>query len=291
MFCPDGYFHWGEMLENVGHWSETSLFADALAANDHDPSLAFSSYPKALYSLVPEMVDLRTFNFFLSLRHSWVVANYMQQHVPYLCSPTGAVLRGSWWTGRHADKLDWCQWHWPPNEMSEFSSFFEFFENGNFDAKSIWQRFPCIDHELGLIKLKVNSLQLFMSALDLQGTEDETLAKRILDTCFRPFEGWALCWKNDILPEYLGDALQDLGLVSDSWSYLLKSGSEASAMTPQKSGVERCRDEVLSGFPEGKGLNTWEQIESITGWSRRQINRAVLEFEEMRSWAKAGQDP
>lgn len=288
MFCPDGYFHWGEMLEQVGYWSDTSLIADALVANERDPSLAFSTYPRALISLVPEIVDLKTFEFLLGLKRSWAVANYMQQNIPYLCSPTGAVLRGNWWTGRHADKLDWCGWQWPPNEMSEFSSYFEFFEKGSFDAQSIWLRFPCIDHELGLVKLKVNSLQLLMSALDLHGSEEESQAKRILETCFRPFEGWALCWKTEILPKTLGDALHDLGLVSDSWSYLLDSETAGSASGPQKSGVERCRDEVLSAFPDGKGSNTWSQIEDASGWSRRQINRAVLEYDEMRDWAKGG---
>lgn len=49
--------------------------------------------------------------------------------------------------------------------------------------------------------------------------------------------------------------------------------------------------DVSSALPEGKQDLTWQQVETITGYSRRSINRALAAVGGHEWWAKGGQRP
>lgn len=44
-------------------------------------------------------------------------------------------------------------------------------------------------------------------------------------------------------------------------------------------------------FPNGKGKATWPEVEAKTGYSRRQINRALEAFSGQDAGQYSGQDP
>lgn len=295
MFCPDGFIHWGDLCEMVDYWASTVIGIECLASKGPIPPSAFSKsgYYSSQAMNAPDILGPRNTEqrhgqprFIQALLEWWMVANFSQQHVPFICSPEGTVLKTSWWTTRHADQLDWCPWSWPPQKNSAFSSYFRNFQENGFSGDDIAARFPYVDANTGVISLKNNSETLLRDAICGGGSCENI--KPIIKANFQPFLGWSLCWKEDDLPETLEEILDGFGLVGEHWRHILEEDIGPKTSSSNFRNPKDVIDCILTAYPNGKGSATWDSVETKVGYSRRHILRVLENDPEHYSWANTG---
>jgi hypothetical protein len=78
------------------------------------------------------------------------------------------------------------------------------------------------------------------------------------------FEGQALCIKIDAADQFTGSAFDD-------W--------KPEQVPAVGSGVDDAYRSFKEKYPNGRGSATWEEVERVLGWSRRQIERGIKKFE------------
>lgn len=297
MFCPEGYIHWGDFLGMTEYWAETVIAAENLVQLGEDPTKASDDRGRAsvLHKAFPEIlgVDGMVGNFdeaqfVYELFHTWIIANFIQNHLPVMCSPTGTILKTNWWISRHADQLDWCHWSWPPQKNLSFLRYFDNYRRGNFNGKDIDARFPCLDPSTGVIVTKNNSESLL--GLALNADENSESVHRIFEQCIKPFAGWSLCWKAEELPKTLEQVFDELGIISESWRSILGDTPSSTKSGFASKGMAYTLSCVLDAFPDGKGNATWAEVENRVGYSRRSILRAIKASPTHSNWAAIGQN-
>lgn len=274
------------------YWASGVYQARWLAKNGRDVSIAFSSQAEAEV-LTQQFRDQTSFaevrdhgrikQFEEGLFQAYIISQFLASRQAYACSPQGSVLKVSSVIHHHRDWLIDCHWEWPARENAAFYSYFKFFDEGKFSADDVFDRFCCFDASTGLIKEKNITLK---GLEDAAGYPDyERAAQNLLSVLIRPLTGWALCWKEDTLPETLEECLDELGLVEDDWRMALHGEKVQS----QGTGLAATLASVLEAYPNGKGTDTWPQVESRVGYSRRNIVRALNTSVEHRGWATRGQ--
>lgn len=78
------------------------------------------------------------------------------------------------------------------------------------------------------------------------------------------FEGQALCIRTDVADQYTASAFDD-------W--------KPEQVPAVGSGLEAAYRCFKDAYPNGRGETIWQEVEKVTGWSRRQIKRALKKFE------------
>lgn len=270
--------------------------AQWLVENGKDPTAAFSSYAEG--EMLTEQIrqqksftEMKTFGrekrFQEGLLQAWMISHFLEPRQTYACSVEGRVLKVSNVLLHHRDWLIDCAWKWPPREAAEFRTYYELFDQGSFSEHEIFDRFCCLDAETGLIKEK----NITRSGLEdaVSDPDRRQAAKVLIGTVVKPFSGWALCWKEDCLPETLEECLNELGLVEDRWRGALSNEGSTRPRQRVGAGLAATLASVLEAYPEGKGAATWLEVEDRVGYSRRNINRALAQSEEHRDWATRGQ--
>lgn len=98
-----------------------------------------------------------------------------------------------------------------------------------------------------------------------------------LTEVFSAFNGWSLVCKNDDIPIRANDITYLVELRKTNKNQI-------------NTGIADAYNCFVSSFPDGKGAATWAEVERVTGYSRRQINRGIRLLGGQKARAESGQD-
>ena len=265
MFCPVGYVSFSDALSNI---DDLCFYAYLKMTGQREEGQVFR------LSQDDEMIrsglvkNRGNGQFARELMMEILLARLLELSPPLACSPNGTVMQLSEPFFLHADRLDWIHIRWPLDEMSEFSSYFDYHKAGKFSGISVRQRYCFIDAELGLITIKHNSRRLFDSAWhssEQWGSQMISLAEN--------FKGWSLCWNESDLPTS-HDLVSQAFPVEAGQSFWMAAFSEQT--DPMGNSSDRILSMLLEAYPEGK-KDKWDIVERRVGYSRRAIERALAD--------------
>lgn len=290
MFAPRGYYTWNEVARATNDWAETIVRAHHLGV----PKSRLADYIEGedeyaylwMEHLKANPTEVAIHPHEVHLLSAYLMANFMLSTPVSMCSPTGTVLRAPEVALVHADRFDYCVWDWERHESSQFRIFYQSATDGSLKAANPWDRFCFAEQFSGSINLKNNSIKTVLRASHSWDL-NEADVKRVITH----FLGWALCWHADDIPKKtemifnaMGGEFIDFAKAWDQLDQGPRNVRESAKVGSSLDFVYQCLIEV---FPDGKGHATWAEIESKTGYSRRQINRA-LKQQNASWWASGG---
>jgi len=284
MFTPEGYWSWHDAVHSASEWT-LEIVAASLA-----PELTYEQLEaaphrckEAIYKKfvsTNRVENLSEARFAFDLLELWILANFMDSYEAVLCSPTGTTLRCPPLLSAHGDAFDWWTWPLSKEKMSdgEAYGYFNAFRAGLFHIGHAQERFCAIDFNTGYVRLKANTVNLLSSAsYGHSETRAETL--RFIDEQIRPIVGWSICWNPAEMPKTREELFESLGFGDLKLSE--KSGSNGR-------GAENVLQCILQAFPDGKGDETWPNVEEKVGYSRRSIVRTLKQKGLYSEWAQGG---
>lgn len=292
MFTPEGYWSWDEICVAVCDWTQDITLATRF------PSFVRAAEDWTSYE-IDQLIHQKLLdegfaenraelNFALRVCELWVLANFLDTFDTVLCSPSGRTMRCHPPIKAHGDAFDW--WTWPLSQkkfgVTESTGYLDYFRNSNFQIADAKDRFCAIDYVTGQIKLKPNSVQLFLQSSYGHGPSDND-ARRFIEEQVRPFIGWSICWNPKDIPKTKSEIYSEIGFQDVDWATFEASiRTSKIAKDTQHQSVMEC---LLSAYPNGKGKATWETVELKVGYSRRSIVRALKQNGLWEDWAEGGQ--
>jgi len=193
MWCPDGYFSWNTVLMRLFQTTEEVLSLVALGGT---PRTKVNDKPQLIHTVEyylrsqgfassDEEAELNT-----ALTTCFLMSKFLEDYPPKLANLTGQFITLEGVFFEHRDQLHNCQFGWPLRSQPEFSKFFDYVENGNFEPLSIFDRFAFIDSMTGELRLK-NGAQLFLD--NQTGYRPEDTAGMI--EIVKKLKGFVICWE------------------------------------------------------------------------------------------------
>lgn len=264
MYCPVGYVSWSEMCEMTEDWALRIMLARKYDQEGIDPSLAFDSETQAERQFVTDEVKRRSSEaehdidlywerqVHINILSAWILTKVIQEFETLVCSPHGSLMRAPPQLRSHLDELQWCYpWviegektGWSLRNTSEFSRYFEIFDQKKKSFPNIADRLCFIDATSGTVTVKNNSLNYLIN----WGGEDRIGAQNLIDKVIRPYVGWSMVWDPDEFPETLWEVLQMLGVDQPNW----RSSTETQGHSGKKGrkGLVKARSEFSMLTPE-----------------------------------------
>lgn len=175
MIAPEGYFIWEDLQGSVSSWVAT--------IESRQPKIRPRNF--RLEALCRGMLE------------HYLIANFLTEFPPVLCSTNGSVFRAPSYLWLHADRLDYCARPEFSQRGGPYHLFYQLGESGAFTSRNFAERFCAIDAMSGLVKLKNNTKALFITAgLD----QDEAV---MACSATARLQGLSLCWGRSSIPSSL----------------------------------------------------------------------------------------
>lgn len=194
MWCPKGYHSWNVVLN---HLIETSQEVLSLVAQGGEPP----STPNPSYQLEHTPTHYRRSQGFSSsyedaemnvaITACFLLAHFLEDYPPFLAGLNGQLITVDSVFLEHRDQLHLCPYGWPVKSQSEFSRFFEYVENGDFEPMAIFDRFAFVDATTGEFRLK-NGSEQFLNGYTPFFEQDAT---RLIDLA-KQLTGFVICWED-----------------------------------------------------------------------------------------------
>lgn len=283
MLAPDGHYNWTEIYDSIDRLGEALFLARFEHLRGRDPVSCFLlASPFTTYSRIAEVAGTSTpaqAEFFKGLLKCWLLAQFFVTYEPFLCSREGRPIRADLQVCLHADRLDRCDWKWQWGESRELRKYFLYHDINGFCANDVYVRFCAVDHTRGIVTLKNNTAALLNAATQhcpVPLTDWTALVTR--------FAGLSICWRHSDVPDLLSDILTDFGMPEAEWALLAEQAPSRRSI--QKNDLLR---RVLDAYPDGKGSESWSEIEQSLGLSRRMIARTLRDQGRYSGWV--GSEP
>ena len=180
----------------------------------------------------------------------------------------------------HQDRLDWVYPAWPLRETTELHNIFELADERGFSCYDLSARYYFLDHSLGILRLKNNSISGFKFSSHFG---DDAHSDSYFQHQVKPFLGWAPVWNEEDLPDNFAQFLENLGVLREEWN--------VPALTLEKTGQDetyRARGAKPTGakaefrrrYPNGKpdGLSADAVAAEITETGCPISGRQVLNY-------------
>lgn len=193
MWCPKGYHSWNVVLN---HLIETSQEVLSLVAQGGEPqpqsdtSCQFSHMAEHYLKSQGFVSSYEDAELSVAITACFLMAHFLNDYPPVLADLNGQVIRVDSVFLEHRDQLHFCRYGWPLKSRSEFSIFFKYAENGDFEPLAIFDRFAFIDAETGEFRLK-NGAERFLNEYTSFTDQDAT---RLIDLAKR-LTGFVICWE------------------------------------------------------------------------------------------------
>lgn len=193
MWCPEGFVSWGHVLSGLQTASETTLSLVCLGGElkttvnglpklDHFPEhYLTSSGIAASHSEAGLMISITTV---------FLMSRFFEDHPPVLVGADGRIVDPEPCLLLHKDRFDYCDYNWPLNEHSPFSTFFDINRKHRFGWAQLMDRFAFIDTETGLVRIKNGAAQFLVS----HWYSSEQSAK-VAVSAIKNLENFAICWR------------------------------------------------------------------------------------------------
>lgn len=271
MFCPPGYvtlnflsffFQKLEMrfIRSTGWWCvncENDERKSALSSNNKSPTSHSSYYFKSQLEKTEAILTARIF-------HAWLVDACLGSFTTYLCSPNGVLLKVENELLSHRNEIYLVDWD-GLNCPKHLKSALDISQEGSvFDGFTSF-RYPC-----GIIDVERYD--------SLENGNNPAVFREVLGG----FDGWAICFSEKEFPDGDPELLRALGFDEG----YLTTADEDSAGSDSLAYVLEC---ALEAYPDGK-TDPWSTVEKKTGFSRRQINRALTKHGRTDWKMEAGQN-
>lgn len=220
----------------------------------------------------------------VALVATFLLVNFLEEYPPILSNIDGNKITGEWPLFCHKDQIEACYLHWPVKDDTQFKSLFSYMADGNFGPNELFDRFAFIEGVTGKISLKNGSNQYLVNGL---GCSD-AVAQFYCEVA-KQLSSYFVFWPS--FPE--GEKYRDfLGCIEidETFTKAIDLAYGALASEPVLgAGLEHTYRCFRDAFPDGKGKVPWSSVENKTGYSRRQINRALRAYSEPNGQT-AGQD-
>lgn len=181
----------------MNHLIETSQEVLSLVAQGGQPS----PQPNPRYLLIHTAEHYLTSQGFASsyedaelnvaITACFLLAHFLEDYPPVLAGLNGQVITVDSVFLEHRDQFHLCFYGWPLKSQSEFSRFFEYVENGDFEPLAIFERFAFIDATTGEFRLK-NGAERFLNEYTPFKDHD---AARLIELAKR-LTGFVICWED-----------------------------------------------------------------------------------------------
>lgn len=193
MWSPKGYYSWNAVLTHLFETSEEVL---SLAALGGEPVVKVNGQPGLVHSVEFYLASRGLVSkdeeaaLYITLTTCFLMSNFLQDYPPTLASLHGQIVEVDGTFFEHKDQLHLCPFGWPLKSQTEFSSFFEYAENGTFEPYTIFDRFAFIDPMTGEICVKNGSYEFLVNYTG----HNEQQAQRLIDLATR-LTGFVVCWE------------------------------------------------------------------------------------------------
>lgn len=193
MWCPQGYHSWNVVLN---HLIETSQEVLSLVAQGGEPqpqsdtSYQFSYMAEHYLQSKGFVSSYEDAELSVAITACFLLAHFLNDYPPVLAGLNGQVITVDSVLLEHRDQLHFCRYGWPLKSRSEFSNFFEYAENSDFEPLAIFDRFAFIDAATGEFRLK-NGAERFLNEYTRFTDQDAT---RLIDLAKR-LTGFVICWE------------------------------------------------------------------------------------------------
>lgn len=247
MFAPDGYLNLAEIGALCNQVASSVWTAKNLSGLDESSELDLGSQN-------PEEMARELFlerNYFTA----WLLAQAVENWDPVICTHDSHVFKASALTVFHEDHLSWYDWEWPTKSRSELSVGFERYIRTGEHPMS---RFRFIDVITGTISIRHRELDIQKFAHEAE----EDLRQQIF--ALKKFDGAAVCFEEDSIPEGTKDILDSFGLnepfaTSAVTLVQARQGETSRAGRPSLRNITA--DAYWSAYPDGHGEAAWVEVE------------------------------
>lgn len=287
MWCPEGFLTWTDVVSKL---IETAEEVVSLVSIECKPIAELNGKYQLVHSAEFYLKsrgfaeDYREAEVIVAIVAVFLLVNFLEEYPPILSNIDGNRITGEWPLFCHRDQIEACYLHWPIKDDAQFHSFFRYVTEGNFGPEDLFDRFAFIEGATGRIGLKNGSEHYLINGL---GYADATarycceVAKQLRDY----FVFWPSFPDDEKYREFLG-CIE----ISETFTKALDLAYGASVDEPMLgAGLEHAYRCFRNAYPDGKGKVPWHIVEKKTGYSRRQINRALRAHSE-ENGPTAGQD-
>lgn len=277
MWCPEGYVTLHDIFAIIDELVD--MFADTLHV-DYGPffrevdegDLAEELFEDfwQLHRIITSPSEMKILQAKVNGFHAWCIAKLLRNVKPRLASPDGRVIIPSQEVFAHISTISVANWdrHFSDPMLSQ-PILKAAFADSNF---SFTDGFLAFEYPDGIM----------LDATDFSKENFSILGLAYATKLQENFAGWAICFRDADAPHEI-DALMDL-LGIDAKSFLGREKVEPESEDRMRN-VYNC---VLEAFPDGKGAANWDDVQRLTGYSRRHIGRALAKFDPTGTWASGG---
>jgi hypothetical protein len=288
MWTPAGYLTWNAAFSRFRQLTEEVLERVCGSPESANGRLRYVHTAEYYIKNSGFAEDYEEARLVIALTATWLMSNFMDDFPPVAVSIEGRELNLDWIYFTHRDQLELCYFQWPLSECPEFKSLFDLTKRHGLKAESIYDRFPFINSETGMLRTRNGARQHLVNGLGLsEVSADQAL---VVASSVRDFQ---LCWKETMDNASLRTFCEAIE-VDDNFRSALDEllgpakaptdgGSEAEGYRtfgrPRK--IEEARDAISSCFPDGTSGSSHKQIRRVIierlglQYSERTIGRAL----------------
>lgn len=287
MWCPEGHLSWNGVINNLLRTAEEIV---SLVCVGGEPNFGANGKYQLAHT-VEFYLEKRGFaeshqeaEMIVALVAIFLLVNFLEEYPPVLSNIAGNRITGEWPLFCHKDQIEVCYLDWPLKDDAQFESFFRYVAEGNFGPNDLFDRFAFIEGATGKISLKNGSNHHLINGLGYP----DAVAQYYCGVA-KQLSGYFVFWPS--FPE--GQKYREfLGCIEVNETFTkaldLAYGAFANEIA-LGAGLEHTYRCFRDAFPDGKGKIPWSIVEKRTGYSRRQINRALRVYSD-RNEQTTGQD-
>lgn len=274
MFAPEGYYSWGWLRESVRNWTWDIMatrfeeIKNDTTTNEIDEAIKSTFCIKGFasqksFSFVHVTNDeehkaITSCYYFFTALEAKIFSLFLRTFNPSVCSKQGTILQPNPSTCVNTNFGMRINIKWPMNR----DDLYQGIDKTDWPEYDLYA-FNYINYNSGIVSAEI-----------IESNDDYAV---VVNSTIGLFNGWALCWNKADIPKEASEIFEALGLPQSN--HQLTKDTYLPHNTPQLIA------DLFQSFPNGKKKHTWQEIEDISGWSRRHIKRVLERHPEYR-WPK-----
>lgn len=287
MWSPEGYISWSQVVNKLLETVEEVVTLVCLADEPNSGGNGKLQLGRGVEFHLKNKGFADNYEegqLIVSIITVFLLVNFLEENPPVLSNLGGNKLTGEWPLFCHKDQIEACYLHWPIKDDLQFQSFFRYIVEGNFGPNDLFDRFAFIQGATGQICLKNGSSHYLINGL---GYPDEVASN--FCRVAKQLSNYFIFWPSFPDDEQYRDFLSCIE-INDTFTKAIDRAYGSPASEPAVgAGLEHTYHCFRNVFPNGKGKVPWHIVEKKTGYSRRQINRALRAYSE-QDGRESGQD-